>query len=141
MKFLNTGPKIFLRRLSKSGVDLSCVSLLNPSLEDVNNRPRNSNPIIGRLDGTSYYKCSPKNLSNFLTLRNHHSLGKFIGGFPDLNSSTFFDRIFNRYLDRTCIWLLKNSSGLVFQSSTSLAIMDLCKLCKWAWLLKGAKNL
>ena len=70
-KELYTGPKIFLQRLIKSGLELENISLLNPSLEDYRNYKRDKRLLIGRLDGTSYYDFTLRNLNYFLSLRNY----------------------------------------------------------------------
>jgi glycosyltransferase involved in cell wall biosynthesis len=116
----DTGPKIFLRRLLETGIDISNIELLNPSLEDVNNRSKSKKILIGRLDGTSYYDFSTRNLQNFLALRNYNKISKVVGALPLLKSSRISNRLFNRYLDRTCSWLITNADGLVFQSKISL---------------------
>ena len=64
----NTGPKIFLRRLSNSGIDLSKIQLLNPSLDEINKYKKSKKLLIGRLDGTSYYNFSIRNFEKFLLM-------------------------------------------------------------------------
>lgn len=104
----------------EAGIDISDIELLNPSLEDIKNRSRAKKILIGRLDGTSYYDFSIRNLQNFLALRNYKRISKVVGTLPLLKSSRVINRLLNRYLDRTCSWLLTNANGLVFQSKLSL---------------------
>ena len=116
----NTGPKIFLRRLFESGVDLSDIELLNPSLEEIKKYKKSSKVLIGRLDGTSYYDFSTRNFEKFLISRGYYNLAKLVSKTPNYKSLKFFNFVVNRYLDRTCDWLIKNADGLIFQSETSL---------------------
>lgn len=116
----NTGPKIFMRRLLSSGIVDSDIELLNPDLNSIQNRSTSSKILIGRLDGTSYYDFSSRNLENFLKLRGYNKSTKILSYFPDFKSKQFLNILINRHLDRTCQWLLKNADGLIFQSKLSL---------------------
>lgn len=116
----NTGPKIFMRRLSNSGIDDTDIELLNPDLNSIRNRSTSLKILVGRLDGTSYYDFSSRNLENFLKLRGFNKSTKILSYFPDLKSRQFLNILINRHLDRTCQWLLKNATGLIFQSKLSL---------------------
>ena len=66
------------------------------------------------------FDFSTRNLQNFLALRNYNKISKVVGALPLLKSSRISNRLFNRYLDRTCSWLITNADGLVFQSKISL---------------------
>ena len=115
-----TGPKIFLKRLVEHSADLSGVMICNPDNESVKLAKSFEGTIIGRLDGTSYYDFAKENLQKFLLLRDKKTafyLSKIIPGFTCNSALTKF---INKYLDRTCLWLLNNADGLIFQSQLSL---------------------
>ena len=115
-----SGPKIFLKRLIDTGIDMSDIELLNPDLNSIRSRQSSNKILIGRLDGTSYYDFSIKNLQNFLILREYPVISKMLCKLPNLKSNIITNKIINKYLDRTCSWLLKNADGLIFQSDISL---------------------
>ena len=116
-----TGPKIFLERLKELDLDVPGTKLINPDAESVKEAQKYDSILIGRLDGTSYYDFSTKeSLKNFLELRNKLALSKSIFLIPEFLLNDKFNYVFNRFLDRTNTWLLKNSQGVVFQSKLSL---------------------
>lgn len=115
-----TGPNIFLSRLYSTNDIPKNVFIANPSIASVNLAKKQKKKIIGRLDGTSYYKLSGKNLIGILKQRKPWLVPFFfwISPFPEF--PMFFNKIFNRFLDRGAVWLLSNADALIFQSNLSI---------------------
>ena len=69
---LQTGPKIFIHRLLENSDLPDDTFLCNPDIRSVKDAKKTSKnkKIIARLDGTSYYKMTGKNLYGFLKQRN-----------------------------------------------------------------------
>ncbi len=117
---LQTGPKIFIHRLLENSDLPDDTFLCNPDIRSVKDAENLKNKkIIARLDGTSYYKMTGKNLYGFLKQRKPRLsiLLFWIKYLPTLPLS--FSKFINKYLDRGALWLLKNADGLIFQSELS----------------------
>lgn len=123
---MSTGPKLFVSRLKSHWSTPENVYLCNPDKHSISTakKLRKSSVIIGRLDGTTYYRLTIRNLRNLLIQRRPHLRGLF----PALGSTRqlpyFLQRWHDRYLDRGSLWLIKNSAGLVFQSELSLRMHE-----------------
>ena len=124
MNLNNTGPRIFIRRLIKSGVKLKKIELLNPDLKKIKDFKSVNKILIGRLDGAFYFDCTFINLSQWLKFKNYYKLSKIFNFFSYLKSNKFTNKIFNFYLNRYSSWVLKNAKGLIFQSELSLKMHE-----------------
>jgi glycosyltransferase involved in cell wall biosynthesis len=120
-KIIYSGPKLFLKRLEDSFGKIPC-NIVNPDINSIRKvKTLNSNEIlIGRLDGAYYYDFTPRNLYNFFEQRDVFCY-PYLKSLKKLRpiSSLSLNKLFNLYLNRASVWLLKNSNGIVFQSELS----------------------
>lgn len=113
------GPQIFVSRLKRHMPDYEFM-IFNPNVSDIDVAKRKRYEVIGRLDGLYYYDFTVRNLFGYIFNRFNYRL-PFYDFFSGCNFRTnFFNKQANLFLNRTTIWLLENSDGLVFQSRLSL---------------------
>lgn len=116
----HTGPVIFRNRLEKAGLRDDRFVVCTSSLRDVTYaRHQTGKYLVARLDGVSRYLLSGRNLYGLLRQRRPDLLPflsavRWLPTFP-----TFLSGIFNRYLNRRAVWLLRNAGAIVFQSRLS----------------------
>jgi glycosyltransferase involved in cell wall biosynthesis len=116
----NTGPRLFMRRMM-AYVDMPAgAEFCNPSLESVARvRARRPQTLIARLDGTSYYRMTARNLAGLLRQRRPALARWFALARRRRWHARPLTIALNRYLDRGAAWLLQNADGIVFQSELS----------------------
>lgn len=120
-----TGPKLFVSRLMEHWSIPSGVYLCNPDLASVRRAKQLASAIIvGRLDGTTYYRLTPRNVRGLLVQR-RPAWRRWV---PRMTSSRpfpgFLQRWQDRYLDRGSVWLFKNADAVVFQSALSVRMHE-----------------
>ena len=116
----DTGPTLFLQRLNQYISLPLDVLICNPSLGNVSIAKRQpGRTLIARLDGTSYYDLTGRNLVGLLEQRKPglRKPLRFLGmirRYPAVAR-----RWLNAYLDRGALWLIRHADGIVFQSTLS----------------------
>jgi len=115
-----TGSSIFFGRLEKAGFESDGVFVCSATWKDITEarkiRPRF---LVARFDGVQHEQLSGRNIYGFVKQRRPALLpaAKAAIWVPDLPAS--LSEIFNRYLNKRAIWLLRNADVLVFQSQLS----------------------
>lgn len=115
-----TGSSIFFGRLKNAGFENDGVFVCSATWKDIT-EARKISPrcLVARLDGVRHDRLSGRNIYGYVKQRRPALLpaAKAVAWVPDLPAP--MSAIFNRYLNKHEIWLLKNADALIFQSQVS----------------------